>query len=104
MKRKGNSLSPTVSPTLPDRAVKFQRGEQGDVGSSPALRIRRGLDTKPKSPPASGVLSSPAVGRVNKMKRRLITPRRSYTPDKKQALITSLFSPKVLPSNDNGKE
>ena len=107
IKRKGSS-SPLKTahliPYISAGARKLQRGDPGEVGSSPALKIRRGLNTQPKSPPAGGVLTSPAVGRIGKTKRCLKTPRRTYTPDRKQALITSLFSPKVLSTTDNTKE
>ena len=68
------------------------------------MKIRRGFNTRPRSPPAGGVLTSPALGRVNKLKRRLSTPKRSYTPDKKQTLITSMFSPRVLPPTDGNTD
>ena len=85
------------SPNTPAtrQAFKLQRGNQVDAGSSPVLRIRSGLDTKPKSPPAGGDLSSSALGRIKKVKRRFTTPKRSFTLDKRQTLITSVFSPKV---------
>ena len=93
MKRK-HKLSPDVAKV--EQALKFQRGHQTDVGSSPALKIRTGLNTKVKSPPAGGDLKSPACGRIQKLiKRRLTTPKRSYTPDRRQILITSVFSPKT---------
>ena len=45
-----------------------------------------------KTPPDTGNLSSPAVGRIKKLrKRRITTPKRSYTPELKQNLITSVF-------------
>ena len=85
-------ISPNNS--VAGQAYKLQRGDQIDIGSSPALKIRSGLDTKPKSPPAGGDLSSPAIGRIRKVKRRFTTPKRSFTPDKRQTLITSVFSPR----------
>ena len=101
---KRKDISPALSPSNPDmegRASKFQRGNQENNGSSPVLKIRRDFQTKPVSPPASGVLTCPVVGRISKQKRRLSTPKRSYTPDKKQTLITSMFSPRVLPQKDD---
>jgi len=85
-------ISPNNS--VAGQAYKLQRGDQIDIGSSPALKIRSGLDTKPKSPPAVGDLSIPAIGRIRKVKRRFTTPKRSFTPDKRQTLITSVFSPR----------
>ena len=85
----------TISPPTQNqvaRALKFQR--VGDDGS-PNLRIRKGMDTVPETPPGTGNLSSPALGRVKKQKRRKIaTPKRVFTPDLKQTLITSVFSPR----------
>ena len=61
------------------------------LSSSPVLKIRRGFNIKSRSPPAGGALKSPALGRVGKLKRRLSTPKRSYTPDQKQNLITFML-------------
>ena len=88
-------LRPSPEAGKVEQVLKFRRGPETDGGSSPALRIRTGLDTKIKSPPAGGDLTSPAFGRIKKTKRRLTTPKRSFTPDKRQILITSVFSPKV---------
>ena len=87
---KRKALSPP-NPCQTRRAIKFQAAGEG---ASPDLRIRSGLDTKKGSPPSVGILSSPALGRIKKCKRRITTPKRTYAPDKKQLLITSVFSPR----------
>ena len=104
---KRKDISPILSPRndgVEDRATKIQRGNPGDQGSSPVLKIRRGFNIKSRSPPAGGALKSPALGRVGKLKRRLSTPKRSYTPDQKQVLITSMFSPRVLPTTNSSTD
>ena len=96
-------LRPSPEAGKVEQVLKFRRGPETDGGSSPALRIRTGLDTKIKSPPAGGDLTSPAFGRIKKTKRRLTTPKRSFTPDKRQILITSVFSPKVAKNQEEEK-
>jgi len=86
---KRKNISPPNQKQL-QRAMKFQRAGED---ASPALRIRN-ICSKPKSPPSGGILSSPAMGRIKKCRRRISTPKRSYTPDKNQMLITSVFSPR----------
>ena len=107
LKRKGDVFSPTAASNETyscSGARKLQRGDPGELGASPVLKIRRGLDTKPKSPPGGGKLTSPAVGRIMKKNRRLATPKRTFTPDRRQRLITSSFSPKVRPQAENDKD
>ena len=96
-------LRPSPEAGKVEQVLKFRRGPETDGGSSPALRIRTGLDTKIKSPPTGGDLTSPAFGRIKKTKRRLTTPKRSFTPDKRQILITSVFSPKVAKNQEEEK-
>ena len=85
----------TISPPTQNqvaRAIKFQRV---DESASPNLRLKTGMDTAPETPPGTGNLASPAFGRVKKQKKRKIkAPKRTYTPDLKQTLITSVFSPR----------
>ena len=92
--RRDNTKRKALSPPTVNqiqRAMKFQA--VGD-GGSPILRKRINASMKIKSPPSGGQFQSPVVGRIKKQKRRVSTPKRLYTPDKRQLLITSSFSPK----------
>ena len=83
----------TISPPTQGqvaRALKFQRA--GDQGS-PILRVRSGMDTLHETPPGLGNLASPAF---EESRRKITIPKQSYTPDMKQTLITSVFSPKIM--------
>ena len=58
-----------------------------------------------KTPPGTGILSNPALGRVKKDTRiRISTPGRVFTPDLKQTLITSVFSPRIKPEADTEED
>ena len=72
------------------RAHKFQKC--GDTGS-PTLRIGKCMK-KNTTPPARGEMYSPAVGRVKKSTRKVLRAKRTYTPDHRQTLITSVFTPR----------
>ena len=82
----------TISPPSKEqvaRALKFQKC--GDMGS-PALRVRAGKNLS--SPTGGEQAHSHARGKVVKVPRRTSKPKRTYTPDTKQTLITSAFAPK----------
>ena len=90
-KKKRKSLSP---PNL-NQIQRAEKIQAVGVGASSELRKRNITGRKAGSPPGDGQLQSPVLGRVKKhQKRQISTPKRIYTPDKKQLLITSSFSPK----------
>ena len=90
-KKKRKALSP---PNL-NQIQRAEKIQAVGVGASPELRKRNIIGRKAGSPTGDGQVQSHVLGRVKKhQKRRISTPKRNYTPDKKQLLITSSFSPK----------
>ena len=90
-KKKRKALSP---PNL-NQIQRAEKIQAVGVGASPELRKRNIIGRKAGSPTGDGQVQSHVLGRVKKhQKRRISTPKRTYTPDKKQLLITSSFSPK----------
>ena len=56
---------------------------------------KEGTEATPQSPILRGVQNMPpSRGKVNKTRRRVCTPKRSWAPSKRQLLIDSMFSPK----------
>ena len=76
---------------------KFQRVEDH---ASPILRLRGGKVNKRSSPPLAGA-SGAVSGKKNKKSRVVLTARRSYTPQMRQLLINSMFSPKNVKNNSS---
>ena len=74
-----------IFPPSKNKGLKIQRS--GDDGS-PILSIKTGMTTDSVTQPGVGNPSRPAVGRVKKgRKRKIITPKHSYTPTVKQHLL-----------------
>ena len=91
---RGSVKRKALSPPSACQAQRAFKLRATGAGSSPDLRVRNGMGKMKGSPPCMGILSSPAVGRIKKCRRRITTPKRTYTPDKNQQLITSVFSPR----------